>query len=116
MLYTKITINDIDYKARLTARALVDLEKKMGTSPLNIFMEMSKKEDYIPDLSILISIFHASLQAMEHGITLDKAYELYDQMVDEGKSIADLLNIIVEIFQSSGLIPKEVEDKEKRKN
>ena len=110
MLYETITINDKDYKARLTARALVDLEKKLGTSPINVFIELSQKENYMPDLTTLITILHASLQAMEHGITLEKTYELYDAMIDEGKDMGDLLNIIVKIFQSSGLIPKEVKE------
>ena len=115
MLYHTITVNDKEYRLRLTARALVDLEKKMGTSPINVFMEMSQKESYVPELSVLIAIFHASLQAMEHGMTLDKTYELYDQMVDEGKSMADLLEIIVGVFQCSGLVPTNVEE-DKGKN
>lgn len=115
MLYSTITINGRDYKARLTARALVDLEKRLGTSPINIFIKMGQTEGFLPDLADMILIFHASLQAMEHGITLDKAYELYDEMVDEGKNIADLLNFIVEVFQASGLIPK-VEEGEEGKN
>lgn len=114
MLYETITINGKDYKARLTARALVDLEKKLGTSPINSFIEFSKKEDYMPDTTFLITILHASLQAMEHGITLEKTYDLYDQMIDEGKDISYLLELIVKIFQSSGLVPKEItEDKGK---
>lgn len=116
MLYETITIGGKDYKARLTARALVDLEKKLGTSPINVFIEMGQKEGFLPELETLILIFHASLQAMEHGITIEKAYDLYDAMVDEGKNIADLLNFIVEVFQSSGLIPKTDEADEERKN
>ena len=37
MLYTTITIDGVDYKARLNAKACVDLEKKLGTNPLNVF-------------------------------------------------------------------------------
>ena len=106
MLYETITIGGKDYKARLTARALVDLEKKLGTSPINVFIEMGQKEGFMPELETLILVFHASLQAMEHGITLEKAYDLYDEMVDEGKGIVELLNFIVDVFQSSGLLPK----------
>jgi hypothetical protein len=113
MLYSTITINGRDYKARLTARALVDLEKKLGTSPINVFVKMGQNEGFLPNLEDMIMILHASLQAMEHGITLEKTYELYDQMIDEGKNIADLLNFIVEIFTASGLIPKVEEENEK---
>mgnify|MGYP006908824005 CR=1 FL=1 len=105
MLFHTITIKDKDYKARLTARALVELEKKMGTNPVNVFIKMGQSEGYMPETSDLILILHASLQAMEHGITLDKTYELFDEMMDEGKSIVDLVNLIVEIFKVSGMYP-----------
>lgn len=109
MLYTTVTIKNKDYKARLTARAIVDLEKKLGTNPINVFTKMAASGDYIPDLETIILMFHASLQAMEHGITLDKTYELYDEMVEEGKTIVDFINILLDIFKVSGMIP-DVED------
>ena len=115
-MFATITIRDKEYKGRLTARSLVELEKKLGTSPINIFMEMSRKEGYFPELEMLITIFHASLQPLEHNVTLDKAYELYDAMVDEGKTMIDLLNFIVEVFQVSGLIPKEATGNTEAKN
>lgn len=113
MLYETIEIAGKEYKARLTARALVDLEKRLGTSPINMFIKMGQQEGYIPELEFLLLILHASLQAMEHGITIEKTYDLYDQMVEEGKTIADLLNFIVEVFQASGLVPKDNEENEK---
>lgn len=110
MLYSTFTVKDKEYKGRLTARALVDLEKKLGTNPINVFIKMSANEGYMPDLSDLIVILHGSLQAMEHGITLDKTYELYDNMIEEGKTIVDLVNIVIDIFKVSGLIPEADED------
>ena len=114
-MFATITIKDRDYKGRLTARALVELEKKLGTSPINMFMEMAKNEGTFPSLDMLLTIFHASLQALEHNMSMDKVYELYDDMVDEGKTAIDLLNFIVEVFQVSGLIPKDL-GVEERKN
>ena len=37
MLYTTVTIDGIDYKARLNAKACVDLEKKLGDKFYLIF-------------------------------------------------------------------------------
>ena len=110
MLYKTITIKGKDYKARLTARAIVDLEKKLGTNPINVFTKMAATGDYLPDLETIILMFHASLQAMEHGISLDKAYELYDDMVEEGNTIVDFINILLDIFKVSGMIPEAEED------
>ena len=115
MLYTTVEINGKEYKCRLTARAMIDLEKRLGGSPINTFMSMASSNTF-PELDTLIKIFHASLQAFHHDITMDKTYELYDAMVDEGKTMVDLLNTIVEIFQNSGMIPKDLGDNSERKN
>ena len=115
MLYTIITIKDRDYKARLNAKACVDLEKKLGTNPLNVFVKMMGDGDTInlPSLGDLLAILHASLQAYEHGISMDKTYELYDDFLAEGHNMMDLIPIIAEIYKVSGLLPEEAETETK---
>lgn len=110
MLYTTITIKNRDYKARITAKACVDLEKKLGTNPLNIFIGMAQGEAInLPSLGEMLTILHASLQAYEHKITMDDVYELYDSFVEEGHNYTELMPIIFDIYKVSGLIPEEVE-------
>ena len=48
----------------------------------------------------------------EHGITLDKAYELYDKFIDDGNTLMDLVPILMDIFKTSGFFKEEdtVED------
>ena len=41
MLYTTFTVKENDYKCRLSAKACVDLERKMGTNPLNVFTKIA---------------------------------------------------------------------------
>lgn len=115
MLYTTISVGNKEYKARLNAKACVDLEKKLGTNPLNIFVKMLGDGDNIilPSLGDLIAILHASLQAYHHGISVDKAYEIYDDFVNEGHNIMDLVAIVGEIYKVSGLMPEEVEENDK---
>lgn len=115
MLYTTINVGDKEYKARLNAKACVELEKKLGTNPLNIFVKMLGTGDSInlPSLGDLIAILHASLQAYHHGISVDKAYEIYDAFVNEGHNIMDLVAIVGEIYKVSGLMPEEVEENDK---
>lgn len=116
MIYTTVEIGGKEYRCRLTARAMVDLEKRLSGSPINTFMAIANSGEF-PELDTLIKIFHASLQAFHHDMTLEKTYDLYDAMVDDGKTMVDLLNIIVEIFQNSGLIPKDlVNEDPERKN
>lgn len=106
MLYTTFTVNEKEYKARLGAKDCVDLEKRLGTNPLNIFMQIAQKGE-VPSLEVLITMLHASLQKFQHGISMDDAYKIYDEMVDEGKNLMDIVPILLEIFKVSGLIPEE---------
>ena len=111
MLYTTITIDGVDYKARLNAKACVDLEKKLGTNPLNIFAKIADNGN-IPDLGVLITMLQASLTAYNHGITMDKTYELYDKSVDEGHTLMDLVPILLDVFKVSGFFKEEtIEEK-----
>lgn len=111
MLYTIFTIKDRDYKARLTAKACVELEKKLGTNPLNIFVNMTSNDNFhLPSLGDLMVILQASLQTYEHGITLDKVYDIYDEFIEEGHNQMELIPIVIDIFKVSGLIPEEVDN------
>lgn len=109
MLYSLITINGKDYRCRLSTRNAVELERKMGKNPLNIFMKMADGNVY-PNLDDMMMIFHASLQKYHHGITLEEAYNIFDEYVDEGHTLIDFIPFILEIFQNSGFIPKETEE------
>lgn len=115
MLYTTFTVKENEYKCRLTAKACVDLEKRMGTNPLNIFTKIAQNSSTIPNLEDLIVILHASLQAYNHKISLDDVYEIYDAFVDEGNTMLDLVPIILDIFKVSGFF-KEEEVEEEGKN
>lgn len=115
MLYTTMTIKDRDYKLRLNAKACVDLEKKLGTNPLNIFVNMFGENDKVnlPSIGDIITILHASLQAYEHGMSIDKVYELYDDFIADGHTQLEMIPIVAEIFKVSGLIPEEAETEAK---
>lgn len=109
MMYYTFTIGGKDYKGRLSAKNCVDLEKKLGTNPLNVFMDIAQKGQ-IPSVEVVITILHASLQQFNHGLSIDDVYGLYDAFIDEGKTLMDLIPILLEIFKVSGLIPEEDKD------
>ena len=104
MMYYEITIGEKDLKLRLDARNCVDLERKMGKSPLAIFMQEDKA---LPKLEDLISILHGSLQKYNKGFTLDKTYDLYDEYVEAGNTFTDFIPVIMEIFKVSGFFKEE---------
>lgn len=112
MLYTTLKVGDKEYKCRLTTKSFVELEKKLGTNPLNVLMAMDDKS--LPPLGSLLAIVHASLQTLEHGISMDDVYDIYDAYCADGKTIGDLVWFIHDLLVDSGMMPK-VEDKEEVK-
>lgn len=113
MLYTTLKIKETEYKLRLNAKNAVQLEKKLGRHPLSILMDM--QESTLPKTEDVIFILHASLQAYQHEITEDKTYDLYDLFMEE-HGIEDLVNLIVEIYQTAGFIPKNIPEVTEEKN
>jgi hypothetical protein len=100
MLYFDFEAGNKAYKLRLNTRSTVQLEKALGCNPLSIF----GAGDTIPTVTAMVHILHASLQAMEHGITLEKAYDIFDAYIEDGHSATDFVPIILEIYKVSGLI------------
>jgi len=116
MLYTEFKVGEKEYKARLTTKALIQLERKLGRNPINVLAEVGQNGDIMPRMEPMLDILHASLQSLEHGITIDDTYDLYDAWLEEGKTAVDLITLIVKICQDSGLIPNEEEMKKQAKN
>lgn len=108
-MYTTITIKDKDYKLRLTTKACVEVEQRLGTNPLNIFMKASNGE--IPKLDDLLVIWHGSMTSLNNGISLSDMYDIYDDYCEQGGSFVDLIKLLVQVFQDSGFIPKETKQK-----
>lgn len=111
MVYTTIKVKGNELKLRLDARNTVALERKLGRNPLDVFMEVGNGK--IPPIECLIAILYCSLQPLEHGYTEDKVYTLYDEYIEDGNSLMDLLEVIVNIFEVSGFMKKDESADEK---
>lgn len=103
MMYVDFSANNRDYKLRLNTRTVIGLEKQLGCNPLSIF----GNGDQIPTVTTMVQILYAALQPLEHGITLDRAYEIFDEYLADGHVMTDFLPVIVDIFKTSGLIKNE---------
>jgi hypothetical protein len=110
MMYTELTIGDKELKLRLDARACVGLERKLGKSPLAIFMDAEKS---LPRLEDLILILQGSLQKYNQGYNEEKTYDLYDEYIAEGNTFTDFIPVIMSIFEVSGFFKKADVDKTK---
>ena len=103
MLYTEFNVGEKVYKLRLNTRATVQLEEKLGCNPLKVFFDAEKE---LPKVKTLVTIFHAALQALQHNITLDDAYTIFDEWLDEGHVVTEFVPVVLEIYKESGLIAR----------
>lgn len=109
MMYVDFTAGNRDYKLRLTTRDVIALEKQLGCNPLMIF----GNGDKVPTITTMVQVLNAALQPMNHGITLDDAYDIFDEYLNDGHIVTDFIAVIVEIYKVSGLIKNSGENTEK---
>lgn len=105
MNYVAFNVGDKELKLKLDAKNTVVLERVVGTNPLNELMKVTNGQ--LPTLDFAITTLHASLQKLEHGYTLNKVYDLYDEYVEDGHSLVDLIPVLMDVFKAAGFIPKD---------
>lgn len=98
------------YRLRLNTRNLVQLESILKENPIPAIIKYLIKDE-IPPMDLMMKIFHASLLAYNPETTLDKAYDIFDEWLEDGHIIADFLEIIITIYRQAGLIQKENTEK-----
>lgn len=97
------------YKLRLNTKNIVSLEKQLGCNPLSIFGD----GDTIPTVTVMVTILHASLQQLQHGITLNDAFNIFDDYIADGHTSVNFIPVIMEIYKVSGLYGEEGSENEK---
>lgn len=107
MLYFDFNAGNKDYKLRLNTRNVVALEKMLGCSPLAIFGD----GETLPTITTMVAILFCSLQQYQHNITLDAAYDIFDEYLADGNSVTDFLTVIIGVYKVSGLIKESTEQK-----
>lgn len=103
MVYHDFTAGDKTYKLRISTRNTVALEKQFGCNPLAIF----GNGDRLPTITEMVNILNASLQQLNHGITLNDAYDIFDAWLADGHTTTEFIPVIIEIYKVSGLVGKE---------
>lgn len=106
MMYVDFNAGNNEYKLRLGTRQILGLERVLGCNPLAIF----GNGDTIPTVTSMVAILHASLQQLHHGITMDKAYDIFDAYLADGHTAVDFVSVILEIYKASGLIANEAKN------
>lgn len=109
MKHHVITMAGKELKCRLNTQNTIALEKKFnGKSVLKVLME-----EQIPSLEMVLSTLHASLQALEHGYTMEKVYNLYDEYIEDGKSYTDLIPELITVLEVSGFFKRPPQEEQK---
>jgi len=96
-----LKVNDEEYKMRLTASAIMQIEKKLG-KPLFKALE-SIQENMV---ETIVAIIWGAMQPLNANFTQEKATELFDDYIDEGHSIEELMLEINGLFEASGFFKK----------
>lgn len=112
MLYFDFEAGNTSYKLRLTTKTIMELEKRIGCNPLMVFGSTGER---IPAISEMVAILWASLQPLQHGITLDNAANIFDTYLEE-HTMTDFIPVIMEIYKVSGIISKDKPKEEVEKN
>ena len=112
MNYITFEVANKSYKLRLNTRNIVLLEKQLGCNPLSVF----GNGDTVPTITTMVAILHASLQQYNHGITLNDAYDIFDDYVAEGHNAVEFIPTIIEIYKASGIIPDDTKVEDNGKN
>lgn len=101
MRYTTIEFAGKEFKLRLGAAQIMELEKHLGgRNPLDVLMMAEKGS--LPSLTATLRILHAAMQRFHHGITFQDVANLYDEYVESGNSYIDLIPNLLEVFKVSG--------------
>ena len=110
MNYINFEAGNKSYKLRLNTRNIVLLERQLGCNPLSIF---GANNDTIPTITVMVNVLHAAMQQYNHGITLNDAYDIFDNYLADGHSTTDFIPLIIDIYKASGIIPNDGETEEK---
>lgn len=100
MLPYRLTVGDEEYRLKLTTAAKIEAEKKLGF-PL---IEAIGKVDYAETFAVVL---WAALQKYHSNWSLVRTYTLVDKLEDEGATVNEKANIILEILKVSGFFTKE---------
>ena len=94
-------VNGEEYKMRLTAGAIMQIEKKLG-KPLFKALE-TIQENMVETITTII---WGAMQPLNAGFTMEKATTLFDDYIDDGHSIEELMQEINGLFEASGFFKK----------
>jgi len=96
-----LTVGGQDYKLRLTASAIMAIEKRLNKS---LFAALENIQDSM--IETIATVLWGAMQPLNANCSFDTAVELFDQYIDDGNSVEDLMQEINALFAASGFFKK----------
>jgi hypothetical protein len=110
--FVELQVGEKVLKLGMKTRQVVALEKALERSPLNILMDA--QEGALPSINDMLIILWAALQQYEHGYNMEAVYDLYDEFIEAGNTMMELIPIVIDVLSVSGYIKMD-EPKQKKK-
>lgn len=92
-----LTVGEKTYNMRLTASAIMSIEKRLG-KPL--FKALEQIQDNM--IETVTTIIWGAMQPLNAGFTFEMAAKLFDDYIDSGRSVEELMQEINGLFEVSG--------------
>lgn len=108
---TTIRISDKDFNLSLPLEELISLEKELGYNPIEMFIKT--EQGTLPKTGDLIIFLKHCLVRYNHGINNTQVMGLFQEYLKDGHEMFDIVPVLVEVMQDSGLIGSEKEDESK---
>ena len=103
MLYSQFRIDDYHiYNLRLSLIDVVQLERLLGESPLNILQKATI--GYTFNIEDLVLILFTALNWGENTYSIDEAYDIFDAYIDNIGDIGSFLLMLINLFTDMGFI------------
>jgi hypothetical protein len=113
MMYVEFNAGNEEYKLKLSVGSMIALEKKIGTNPIAVF-GLDDENPVIPTITTMVAILWASLQDMQHGITMNDAQGIFEAWLNDGNIPTDFIRVITDVYKVSGIFKqREKGDEEK---
>lgn len=106
-MYTLFRVGDKEYRLKLTTRQIMQLEKLIGNHPLTVLTGTSDGD--APTVTSMIQVLYCSIVELNHGISMSDVYNIFDAWLDDGHTTVDFIDVIVDVYETSGILPKPTE-------
>lgn len=102
--YVLFKSGDSEYRLKFSAGAAVDTEKRLKCSVIDA---VSK----IDSITVQIALLFGALQKYHHEISMSDTEKIYEKYLDNGGSVLEFAEILMEVYIISGFTKKEQGEK-----